>query len=189
MTKDIPPSPSSRDEIILRLFELFRRAGYEGVSIGEISRATGLGKSSLYYHFPGGKADMAAAVVAFAKQWMDAHVFATLRGPGPLKDRVAAMLTAIGALYDGGAAPCLVASMMLSRGTSPSEADVGALIRDWIDAVATALRESGISANEAGERAAAAIITIEGALIVARATERLDIFRDAIERVRKILMA
>ena len=53
----------SREEIVLALFDLFRRAGYEGVSIGEISAATGLGRSSLYHYFPGGKADMAAAVI------------------------------------------------------------------------------------------------------------------------------
>jgi len=187
MTKNIPPAPSSRDEIVICLFDLFRRAGYEGVSIGEISRATGLGKSSLYHHFPGGKADMAAAVVAFAKGWMKARVLAPLRAPSPLADRVDAMLAAVRELYDGGAAPCLVASMLLSR--DPIDADVGALIRDWIDALAAALREAGLPPREAVERATSAVITIEGALIVARAAMRLEIFEDAIGRARGSLTA
>ncbi|WOJ90503.1 TetR/AcrR family transcriptional regulator [Methylocapsa polymorpha] len=189
MTTGAPSPPRSREEIILRLFDLFRRAGYEGVSIGEISHATGLGKSSLYHHFPGGKADMAAAVVAFAKAWMEARILAPLRAAIPLADRVDLMLAAISELYDGGAAPCLVASMLLSRGRDPIDADVGALICDWIDALARALRHSGISPNEAVERATSAIITIEGALIVARAAERLDIFGDAIDRARRTLIA
>lgn len=189
MTKDIPPAPSSREEIIVRLFDLFRRAGYEGVSIGEISRATGLGKSSLYHHFPGGKADMAAAVVAFAKGWMKTRILAPLRAPDPLADRVDAMLAAVSELYDGGAAPCLVASMLLSRGRDPIDADVGALIRDWIDALAAALRQAGLPSREASERATSSVITIEGALIVARAAERLQIFEDAIGRARETLLA
>jgi AcrR family transcriptional regulator len=189
MTRDAPPAPSSREEIILRLFDLFRRAGYEGVSIGEISRATGLGKSSLYHHFPGGKADMAAAVVAFAKGWMEARVLAPLRTAEPLADRVGAMLEAVGALYDGGAEPCLVASMLLSRGRDPINADVGALIRDWIDALAAALRADGKSPSDALALATSAIITIEGALIVARAAERLEIFKDALDRARQALIA
>lgn len=189
MTTGVPPAPSSREEIILRLFDLFRRAGYEGVSIGEISRATGLGKSSLYYHFPGGKADMAAAVVAFAKGWMEAHILAPLcAADPPLADRIDAMLAAVRELYDGGAAPCLVASMLLSRGRDPIDADVGALIRDWIDALAAALREAGLPQSEAVQRATSAIITIEGALIVARAAERLEIFKDAIDRARGTLI-
>lgn len=188
MTKEIASAQSSRDEIIIRLFDLFRRAGYEGVSIGDISQATGLGRSSLYHYFPGGKADMAGAVVAFAKNWLAANVLAPLREGDSLETRIDSMLAALRKLYDGGAAPCLVASMLLSRGRDPVSADVGALIRDWIDTLTSTLRDYEMSEGEARERATSAIITIEGALIVSRAVERLDIFEDAILQARKILL-
>jgi AcrR family transcriptional regulator len=188
MTKDSQPSPTSRDEIVIRLFDLFRHAGYEGVSIGDISHATGLGRSSLYHYFPGGKADMAAAVVGFAKGWVAANILAPLREAASLETRIDAMLAAVRGLYQGGAAPCLVASMLLSRGRDPIEADVGALIRDWIDALTATLVADGLGEDEATERATAGIITIEGALIVARAAERLDIFEKALGEARKVLL-
>lgn len=75
----------SRDEIIVTLYDLFRRAGYDAVSIADISDATGLGKSSLYHHFPGGKPDMAEAVADFARRHMRDHVFAPLAADAPLK--------------------------------------------------------------------------------------------------------
>lgn len=37
-----------RDEAIDRLLEVFQRLGYDGASLAELSRGTGLGKSSLY---------------------------------------------------------------------------------------------------------------------------------------------
>jgi AcrR family transcriptional regulator len=188
MTKDVAPAPTSRDEIVLRLFDLFRHAGYEGVSIGEISQATGLGRSSLYHYFPGGKADMATVVVGFAKVWLDAHVLAPLRRAAPLETRIDAMLAAVHRLYRGGAAPCLVASMLLSRGRDPVDADVGGLIRDWIDTLTETLEREGSSKAEAAERATAAIVTIEGALVVAQAVERLDIFEKALGEARKTLL-
>jgi TetR/AcrR family transcriptional repressor of lmrAB and yxaGH operons len=188
MTKDLAPAPISRDEIVVRLFDLFRHAGYEGVSIGDISQATGLGRSSLYHYFPGGKADMAAAVVGFAKQWVAANILAPLRDATPLETRIDRMLAAVRGLYRDGAAPCLVASMLLSRGRDPVDADVGALIRGWIDELAATLEREGLSAGDAAERATAGIIVIEGALIVARAAERLDIFDAALAQARHILL-
>ena len=44
-----------------------------------ITAGTGLGKGSLYHLFPGGKAEMAAAVLAEIDAWFEAAVFAPLR--------------------------------------------------------------------------------------------------------------
>jgi TetR/AcrR family transcriptional repressor of lmrAB and yxaGH operons len=176
----------SRDDIVLALFELFRRAGYEGVSIGEISAATGLGRSSLYHHFPGGKADMAAAVVAFARAWMAEHLIAPLRSGSPLPERIDAMLAAARELYQDGAAPCLVASLLLNNsGEGPG--NVGALLVDWLKALESALREAGLSQPEM--RALDALIAIEGALILARASQNLAVFDGTLTRVRRDLIA
>lgn len=62
------------------------------------------------------------------------------------------------------------------------------MIRDWIDALTDTLEREGSSKAEAAERATAAIIAIEGALIVAQAVERLDIFEKALAEARKTLL-
>lgn len=186
---DASSAQSSRDEIILALFDLFRRAGYEGVSIGDISKATGLGRSSLYHHFPGGKSDMAAAVLGFARDWVDANILAPLREDGSFPKRLDRMFEAARALYQGGCAPCLVASMLIARGDDPAIAKSGALLADWIEALAAALRRERVSRAAAETRAISAIIAIEGALIVARATGRLKIFDAALKQARADLLA
>ncbi len=188
MTKESFESPP-RDEIIRRLFDLFRRAGYEGVSISDISEATGLGRSSLYHHFPGGKEEMAAAVVAFAKDWAGANIVAPLREDAPAAKRIDRMLAAVRELYECGEAPCIVASMLVQRNKDGPGRDAGAIIKDWIAALAAALRDAGLTAKEAEARAVAAVIDIEGALIVARAAGRAQVFEDAVNKARKDLLA
>ncbi len=51
-------------ELITILDDVFRRRGYEGATLSVLSRACGLGKASLYHHFPGGKDEMAARAAA-----------------------------------------------------------------------------------------------------------------------------
>jgi len=181
---------ASRDEIVLTLFDLFRRGGYDAVSIADISAATGLGKSSLYHHFPGGKPDMAEAVAGFARAHMRESVFDRLGAGGPLAKRLAAMTDFVSRMYEGGGAPCLIASMMISPNAGPRAIDtVKAIIADWIGALACALRREGAPAATAKKRATDAVIAIQGALVVARATGDRKIFDDTMKAMRRSLMA
>src|SRR5437762_12723369 len=54
---------AGRAALLPVLGEVFRAHGYEGATLALITEATGLGKGSLYHFFPGGKAQMAAAVL------------------------------------------------------------------------------------------------------------------------------
>src|SRR5678815_2126642 len=79
----------SKDEVIAILVETFRRDGYDGASIATLSKATGLGKSSLYHYFPGGKVDMATQVLAAVQDWIERRMVATLTGGGTPRARLA----------------------------------------------------------------------------------------------------
>ena len=59
-------SADQREDLLPQVAEVFRESGYDGTSISRITEKTGLGKGSLYHFFPGGKAEMAAAVLADA---------------------------------------------------------------------------------------------------------------------------
>jgi TetR/AcrR family transcriptional regulator, lmrAB and yxaGH operons repressor len=113
MRKEEPPH--GRDQIVETLFGLFSRGGFDGVALSDISEATGLGKSSLYHHFPGGKDDMAAAVVSFASGWLAEHVLAPLKAGKTLSARLDGMLKGVNELYDGGTKPCLIATMLVGH--------------------------------------------------------------------------
>ncbi len=171
---------SSREDVVAAIFDLFRRGGYEGVSLSDISAATGLGKSSLYHYFPKGKPDMAEAVAVFALTSVRATVVDPLGADVPLEKKIAAMLRAVDLLYDGGRAPCLVANMLPSGAASIS---LRAILSEWIDALAAALGDAGVKSGVARTRAVAALVAIEGALIVAQATGDGSVFADALKQV------
>jgi len=189
MMATLQKSAMTREEIVMILFDLFRRGGYDAVSLADISDATGLGKSSLYHHFPGGKPDMAEAVADFARGWMREKMFDPLKSASPLDKRIDAMMKTVSAMYEGGGAPCLIASMMISPTASPKAiATVRAIIADWIAAIGAALRADGAGAADARRRATAAVIAIQGALVVARAAGDEKIFSEALKTAKSSLL-
>jgi uncharacterized membrane protein YeaQ/YmgE (transglycosylase-associated protein family) len=64
-----------------------------------------------------------------------------------------------------------------------------AIIQGWIGALRDALIASGMAADEAGRRATAAVVAIEGALIVSRACGDRKIFSAALAQTGKALRA
>jgi len=81
-------SQPSKEQIADRLFTVFRDRGFEGASIADLSRATGLGKSSLYHHFPAGKEQMAEAVLERTTAMVDSEILGAAQSSGTLKARI-----------------------------------------------------------------------------------------------------
>ena len=74
---------NERRDVIPLIAEVFREFGYEGSSLSRITEKTGLGKGSLYHFFPGGKEDMAKAVLDEVDAWFEREVFEPLRNDAP----------------------------------------------------------------------------------------------------------
>jgi AcrR family transcriptional regulator len=164
----MPPAILSRDEVIARVLAVVRSQGYDGASLAELSKATGLGKSSLYHHFPDGKDDMVAAVLDYLEATLEENVFAPLRAPGTAAARLRRMNEGLDAFYRQGREACLLASLGIGDSSKPFHPRVREIFRTWLDAIATALRESGMSRAAAQARAEEALVRIEGALVLAR---------------------
>ena len=57
-----------KTDYIPSLLQLFRQHGYDGATLSKISQVTGLGKASLYHHFPKGKDEMVQEVLAYLEE-------------------------------------------------------------------------------------------------------------------------
>jgi AcrR family transcriptional regulator len=101
--------------IVDRLFVVFQDHGYEGASLADLSRATGLGKSSLYHHFPQGKEQMAEAVLEQGKAFIQSAVAEVARSPEPLKVRIRKIIAALDRLYAGGRNACVLGRLAVSE--------------------------------------------------------------------------
>src|SRR5215207_285283 len=126
------PAPlATRTEVLDRIMESFRKDGYDGASLETISKRVGLGKSSLYHHFPGGKEEMAHAVLAHLNDRLSETFEVVKAEPNP-KKKLDLLLKAIDALYDGGQKACLLARLGASvdrgRFAAPLKATFGSLL-------------------------------------------------------------
>lgn len=174
---------AERADIVPVLAETFRAHGYEGASLSVITAATGLGKGSLYHFFPGGKEDMAAAVLAHISAWFEANVFAPLRAPVDPASAIAATLDATARYFDGGGKVCVVGLFALDETRDRFAAAVNGYFRAWVDALADALVRAGHPPAAARDLAEDAVGAIQGALVLARATGDKAAFSRAILRI------
>ena len=64
----------TRETVVAKLIEVFFEYGFDGASLSIISERTGLQRASLYHHFPGGKEEMARAVLETSDRWGEEFV-------------------------------------------------------------------------------------------------------------------
>lgn len=178
-----------RSEVVDRLATVFRRHGYDGATLSLMSEATGLGKASLYHHFPGGKEDMARAVLEAGEASLRAQVIAPLRGEGGPRERLAAMAHALDRRYAGGREPCLFAALSLGSARDTFQDELRRCFRAWSGAIADTLAAAGLPRAEATGRGADAVVRIEGALVLAAGLGNAGLFRGLVKTLPEDLLA
>src|SRR5262252_4361473 len=103
------PAPLlTKPELLGRLMKLFRERGFDGASLSDISDATGLGKSSLYHHFPKGKEQIALQVLDHLEEQLENALFEPMRAHASPRKKLDRMLDTIDAFYEGGKKACLL---------------------------------------------------------------------------------
>lgn len=179
---------AERHDVVPELAEIFREYGYEGTSLSVITDRTGLGKGSLYHFFPGGKAEMAEAVLADIADWFEANVFQPLREDRTPEDGVKTMFHAVDAYFGSGRRICLVGAFALDNTRERFADAVHGYFHEWALALALALHRAGLSRPAARAQAENALIRIQGALLVARAQDDPAVFTRATKALRRELL-
>jgi AcrR family transcriptional regulator len=158
----------SDDDFYDKALDLFRTYGFDGVSLQRLAEATGLEKASLYYRYPGGKDEIALAVVQGVVTWFQANVFDPLVGDTLPRKRVAIVADNLRMLYAGGTKSCITDVLSLPGGSDDLRAGLKGAMQAWIKAFSDIARESGFTPSAAKARAEEAILRIEGSLVLAR---------------------
>lgn len=163
----MPAASMSRDEVVVRLAAVFRDHGYQGASLARLSAATGLGRSSLYHHFPNGKEDMARAVLTGVSAWLDGALLA-LASPGDPRTRVERLAGTLADYYAGGRQACLFELFAVGEAGDLFRKAMAASLRRLLDALAATAGEAGFTSEEAERRAEDVVVAFQGALVVSR---------------------
>lgn len=187
-----PTSPGTKDRIVLAATGLLEKRGYHGFGLAELLVASSAPKGSLYYHFPGGKEEVAAQAVLAGAEATAGRIRGKLDGGPGLEARflefVAMLAEGIEAGdYTAGGPLTIVASETATGFPLLNEACRKAydLIRE---AFMEALFEVGHSGEESLDLALTLCSALEGAIILARTYHRAD-FLDQVARTLLPLLA
>jgi AcrR family transcriptional regulator len=157
--------------------ELFGERGYAATGLRDVVAHSSTPRGSIYHHLPGGKTELAEAVLeragAAAAADCEAHA----------DDPVAALQACLegwrATLQESGyraGSPMLAIALEPDEQTGARAAAVGAFAR-WEEAFAASLQAGGVKRKKAARLATLAVAAIEGAVVLSRArgdTEPLD---------------
>jgi AcrR family transcriptional regulator len=177
----------SREQLLSELSEIFLAKGYEGATLTELSRATRLSKASLYHHFPGGKAEMAGALLRDAIARLDRSAFARLREPSPAAQRLEGFIDGFERYTDGGAQPCLVAIFAQGSVSDSHGPAIAEQYRDWTDQLTEVFEACGSKPKRAARQARALLAGLYGYLLSATLLQDPRLFRQGVKALKKTL--
>ena len=177
---------NERADVIPLIAEVFREFGFEGTSLSRITEKTGLGKGSLYHFFPGGKDDMARAVLAHVDAWFEREIFASLREQAPAAG-IARMWRGVDAYFRSGRRICLVGAFALDVTRDRFAGAIASYFTRWIESLRDALIRDGWTARDAEDGAEEIVLGIQGALVLARAINDDGVFGRAMARFQERL--
>jgi TetR/AcrR family transcriptional regulator, lmrAB and yxaGH operons repressor len=184
MMNDMPKKSDSKDRMIAAARRLFREHGYLGTALSDVVTESAAPRGSIYFHFPGGKEELATEVTLLHAADRIAHI-----------NRAAAAATSAAQLIEvfmgrerddlvasGYREGCAVAPVVIEA-TPASEQLSDAARRAFLDLIATLaarLTEKGLPHETAMQLATNVWTSVEGALIVSRVLRSPEPFDMAI---------
>ena len=175
--------------LIRSLLSIFREYGYEGASLSKISERTGLGKASLYHHFPNGKQQMAQDVLSYLEQWREDNIFIHLQSNASPIERLEALTYSLKQVYENGHVACILAVLTLSEAHQTFLPQIQPVFTRLIESISVVLQDAGISEEQAFERAQDTVIRIQGSLILSRALQSPKPFLQLMDKLPKQLLS
>jgi AcrR family transcriptional regulator len=184
----MPRTVKARADVLPALAEVFREYGFEGASLSLIGQRTELGKGSLYHFFPGGKEEMANAVLDEIDAWFETRVFRPLRDEPDAAAAIHAMLADTVTYFRSGRRVCLVGALALGDARDRFAERINVYFATWRDALASALERAGLSSSEAAPLAEDAVAMIQGGLVATRAMDDPALFKRIMARLETRLL-
>ncbi len=184
---------SSKDRMVEATAELLRRQGYHATGLNQIVREAKAPKGSLYFHFPGGKEQLAAAALS--------------RSGGVMKDELTAVVAkhrdpaaAVAAVIDYFAdhlestsfqMGCPIATVALEAAATSDElqAVCSRHYTEWQQLIAAYLGAHQLPPDDADELATTVLAVFEGGLLLSRAHRDTAPLRAAGRQLERLVRA
>lgn len=171
----------TRSRMVNAAVDALRERGLQGMSFTDVLAQSGAARGAIYHHFPGGKNQLAAE--AAAQHGREVRDRLAELGAAAPKDVAAAFVEFARPVAQAAAqgAGCAVAAV-----TVPADEENGELCRaaaatfaSWTEQLERNLRQAGLAATDAEEKAALLVALLEGAQVLCRAGGSTEAFERA----------
>jgi TetR/AcrR family transcriptional repressor of lmrAB and yxaGH operons len=187
MMYDMPKRTDSKERMVAAARRLFRQRGYLGTALSDVVTESAAPRGSIYFHFPGGKEELAGEVVLLHAGDHIAHInraAAATTTAGQLIEAFIGRIRAelISSNYREG---CAMAPLVIeSAPTSHQLSDATRRgFQDIIATLAARLAEKNVPHARATQLATSAVSSAEGALILSRVLRSPEPFDLAIAQL------
>jgi TetR/AcrR family transcriptional regulator, lmrAB and yxaGH operons repressor len=163
----------ARDSLIASVTGLVRRRGVAGTGLNAILEDSGVARRTVYLNFPGGKAELVAEATRLAGEALTAVIRSADDGGHPAR-AVQAFIDEWKAQLDATqtAAGCPIVAAILGRCDAPAAAQAASeAVGEWQTILADRLVGAGADRDNARSLATLTVAAIEGAVILALATQ------------------
>src|ERR1700741_2220145 len=184
MMSDMPKKTDSKERMVAAARRLFRERGYLGTALSDVVAESAAPRGSIYFHFPGGKEDLAGEVVLLHAGDPIAHINRAAAATSTAAQLIEAFIARIrdelvSSDYREG---CAMAPVVIES-TPASDHLSDATRRGFQDIIATLaarLAEKYVPHDRAVQLATQTLTSAEGALILGRALRDPQPFAAAI---------
>jgi AcrR family transcriptional regulator len=158
--------------------DLLRRQGYAATGVNQIVRAAKAPLGSLYHHFPGGKEELGAAAIRRSGALYELLIPAIF---DPAPD----LVSAVRLFFEGAAAhleeseyedacPIATVALEISSTSEPMREACADVFESWITAGLPRFTAEGLDEATSRELVIGMICALEGAFVLARATQSIE---------------
>jgi TetR/AcrR family transcriptional regulator, lmrAB and yxaGH operons repressor len=169
----VPRTTDAREKAIQTAERLFRVQGYAATGLTQIIEESGSPKGSFYFHFPGGKRQLAIEVIAaYRDKTTAAFRMLADRAAGDPDKFIRTIAKAVANEMSASDWSCGCVAQTLAQELAPSDAEIAdqlaALFDGWADVIASAICPAGTTPSSARQRAVVLVASLEGARTLAR---------------------
>jgi TetR/AcrR family transcriptional regulator, lmrAB and yxaGH operons repressor len=162
---------------------LLQERGYHGTSLRDILAESGAPRGSLYFHFPGGKEEIAVEATRRHNREAVDLLTASLESADEAATGLQAYFNALADYVDasGHRIGCAVAAIVLDAagGSEALDAVCRDAIAEWHRVITAALERDGVTPERARALATFTIAAEEGAFVMARSAKSAEPLRTA----------
>jgi TetR/AcrR family transcriptional repressor of nem operon len=184
----MPLQKTSKEEIITKSLDIFRKQGYHRTSMDDLAKACGLMKGSFYYYFDS-KEILMKEVLSWIQQYLSEKVYSiAFEESVSAHERLSKMLVKLGKVMLNAEGGCILGNMTLetARLVPAFKEVLKEIFQEWSNSLAH-IFETCYSSNEAEKLAWKTIMLFEGAVMMNRLFEGKEFYKDSYEQTLMLL--